>query len=487
MVLADLAMAIDCGDTTGAGGTRVLCSCGDTVTTSVSLTPTHPVITTICPGDGLIALGPGTSNLTLQFNGNTIRGIGVGSGVVISSNRVRLFSGSITGFNKGVSVALDATTLPPTPIPTSTSVISGINASTNLDAGIEIVGSSNSVSLNQAFSNGVNGIVVLGNTNSITSNEASSNNGDGFNITGNSNTIATNTAFLNQGQGIDVVGDNNVFDTNNVGDINKGNVGGGIRVEGSDNPVLPPDQFNNRLSDNRVYANGGDGIAVVGGKNRITSNRAGDSGKGNGGNGIVIDGDFNLIDDFNTVFANGMNGIVVTGNGNTLEVNTIGDKGKGNGSLIAGVVVGDGIQVSGAGNLILENKSYANLGDGIEVSGGTVAAPNLLLKNIVGDRTKGNGRNGIFIHDDLGNGTPNPVELDSNTVRSNTLNGILIASGATGHELKKNSSGGSGDQRNGGCEFLVAEGNFNAKDNKVNGQTVTPNTDGAPFPTGCLE
>ena len=120
------------------------------------------------------------------------------------------------------------------------------------------------------------------------------------------------------------------------------------------------------------------------------------------------------------------------------------------------------------------------------MSGDTSTGPNLLLKNSVGDRGKGNGRNGIYIHDDSGNGKPDPVELDSNVLKSNGENGILITS--AGHELKKNSSGGSGDQVNGRCAFSVAAGNFNATGNSANGVGVSGG-DGTPFPippAGCV-
>jgi hypothetical protein len=52
----------------------------------------------------------------------------------------------------------------------------------------------------------------------------------------------------------------------------------------------------------------------------------------------------------NSVFANGMNGIAVRGDANTIAVNTIGDKAKGNGVIVNGVVIGDGIQVNEASN-----------------------------------------------------------------------------------------------------------------------------------------
>ncbi len=100
--------------------------------------------------------------------------------------------------------------------------------------------------------------------------------------------------------------------------------------------------------------------------------------------------------------------------------------------------------------------------------------------------TRGNGGHGIFVHDSSGNGLANPLEIEQNTTRSNGLHGIFIAGTATGHELKGNVSGGTGDLDNGDCEFLsVAAGNWNATGNKANGITI-PGRDGDPFPTGCL-
>jgi hypothetical protein len=63
----------------------------------------------------------------------------------------------------------------------------------------------------------------------------------------------------------------------------------------------------------------------------------------------------------------------------------------------------------------------------------------LTARNSVGEGSRVSGGNGIFIHNDLANGKPNPVGLDSNIVRSDKLNGILIADGAG-----KGSGGGVG-------------------------------------------
>jgi hypothetical protein len=170
-------------------------------------------------------------------------------------------------------------------------------------------------------------------------------------------------------------------------------------------------------------------------------------------------------------------GFEIIGDHNLLKQDRSGDRGDENG--------GDGIRVIGAGNVLQENQVFANGGHGIDISGGTAADPNVIRRNSVGDRGKGNAGHGIFVHDSAGNGLANPLEIEQNTTRSNGLHGMFIADTATGHELKGNVSGGSSDLDNRGCEFLVAAGNWNATGNKANGITI-PGRDGDPFPTGCL-
>ncbi len=193
--------------------------------------------------------------------------------------------------------------------------------------------------------------------------------------------------------------------------------------------------------------------------------------------GVLMEGDGNTVKD-TRVTSNGSHGIQIAGDHNSVLKNPVGDRGKGNG--------GAGITVTGAGNLIQENKVYASGGDGIEVTGGLAGSPNVVRRNAVGDKAKGNAGNGIHVRDDLGNGAPNALEIELNTARSNGRNGILVAAGATGHELKNNTSGDGGPELdNGECEYLVAAGNLNATGNKANGSTV-PGSDGSPFPTGCI-
>jgi hypothetical protein len=73
------------------------------------------------------------------------------------------------------------------------------------------------------------------------------------------------------------------------------------------------------------------------------------------------------------------------------------------------------------GSRVEDNDILANGGDGIEVSGGSATLPNVLFKNSVGDAGTGNLGNGISIHDDIGNGVADPVELKENVVRGKAL------------------------------------------------------------------
>jgi hypothetical protein len=193
--------------------------------------------------------------------------------------------------------------------------------------------------------------------------------------------------------------------------------------------------------------------------------------------GVLVEGDGNTVLD-SRVMTSGSDGIQVTGDGNSVLKNLVGDRGKGNG--------GTGIIVAGSGNVIQENKVYASGGDGIEVTGGVAASPNVIRRNSVGDKAKGNAANGINVHDDIGNGAPNALEIEANIVRSNGKHGIVVAAGSTGHELKGNTAGDkSPELDNADCEYFVAAGNLNATGNKANGVTL-PGSDGSPFPASCI-
>jgi uncharacterized repeat protein (TIGR01451 family) len=250
-------------------------------------------------------------------------------------------------------------------------------------------------------------------------------------------------AESSSGIGIKVAGSGNeVRGSNGV----KFNAGLGIQVTGN----------GNLITENGVQENVGIGIDVTGNNTLIKKNKVGEEGKGNGA-GIHVVGDSNDLLE-NDVFDNSGDGIIVFGAGNLIKQNDIGDRDKGN--------AGDGIHVFGAGNTLQENNVFASGGDGIDVGGGTFASPNVIYKNDVGDRNKGNQGNGILV-DGLGNGTVAPavIEIDENNVFANALAGIKVT--GSGHQLRKNAS-----SDNGGCEYDLASGNFDAGDNEANDDLV---------------
>lgn len=214
------------------------------------------------------------------------------------------------------------------------------------------------------------------------------------------------------------------------------------------------------------------GIRIAGNANVVELGQF----RANAGNGVEVTGSGNRLIGISAV-QNGGHGIRLSGNGHQVVDSLAGNRTLGNGL--------DGIHAAGAGLLLQRNRVFANAGDGIEVRGSTAASPNVIQRNIVGDYAKGNGGVGILVDDSTGNGVLDPVEIDANMVRNNGAEGILLTGAATGHELRRNFVGGTSIQDNGGCEFSVAAGNFNAMRNTANRAPV-PGRDGTPFPTACL-
>jgi hypothetical protein len=214
------------------------------------------------------------------------------------------------------------------------------------------------------------------------------------------------------------------------------------------------------------------GIWVTGNNNTVDIGIFSD----NEGVGILMVGNGNTVRG-SRVIRNGSHGIQVVGNNSKVLTVDVGDLKLGNG--------GDGINVAGRGNEVRRARVFANLGDGIEVTGGTAAAPNVIAENVVGDRGKGNQGHGIFVYADAGSGGAGAAELENNTVRANTLDGIHLAASATGHDLRGNVSGGTATQDNLNCEYNVSPGNFNLGGNKSNSANIA-GAYGSPFPAGCL-
>jgi parallel beta-helix repeat protein len=462
------------GSTTASGGKDLrIVGCGQKITGALL---TKPVITVEVSGganDGNTGAGErdihiddlDVSKGSIGYLVQTSKGVG-GNNTSTLLKGIRSDSNTGGGLGIGIKIQGDG------------NEVRGANSvgSNTPGDGIQVIGNGNRLDSNRVMSNKGDGIDVTGSSNTIVSNKVgekgTGNQGNGIvlNAGSNSNTVNENNVYASTLLGIKVTGNLNQVYKNDVGESGKGNLGGGILIAGNNN-LLGKD-----LSENNVFANTGIGIQVTGDTNMIGKNDVGDSGKGNTGDGIQVTGSTNTLNE-NNVFANGGIGIKIAGNSNTLSKNDVGDKGKGN-KL-------DGINVVGYGNTLTENDSFANGfnangtvngGDGFDISGGTAAKPNVLVKNNAGKNGAGNGGNG-FLLAGAGNGTASPVviELDQNTAASNTNDGFKAT--GTGWQFSNNSS-----DSNGHWEFEVVTGNFNATGNKANGGAIAGAMNSA-FPT----
>ena len=201
--------AADCGDTTGPGGTRVPCQCGDRVTTNTILQPTDPVVSTdpadICSGDGLEV----DTEVALNCNHLTLRGSGVGAGIFLDSvGLMTIEQCVVTGFEIGINI-IDGSvsTVAKNEISKNTmgilcvedcilNVFTKNNIFANAGDGLSLNRDSvdNDVIENQIHDNGGKGIVedesCIGNV--LTNNAISGNEGDEVSIQEENNTLVSN-------------------------------------------------------------------------------------------------------------------------------------------------------------------------------------------------------------------------------------------------------------------------------------------------------
>jgi hypothetical protein len=245
------------------------CACGDTVENHRALVSgVDPIVGTTCGGDGLIMNAAG---VTLDLNGNKLRGSGSGVGVLIEVDNVTIIDGQIFSFGTGISTATT----------TMGSTIDHIRPDSNTGDGIFVRGDNNELTAIPAKSNGNHGVVVIGNGNRLERHNDEYNGFDGIHVEGDDNRLIANLASENaaaktgSGNGITVIGNSNTLDRNKITKLNI------------------------------------DGIAVLGDNNTLIQNRA----TKQKGDGITVDGDGNVLTD-NTTTANRGVGIIVVGAGN---------------------------------------------------------------------------------------------------------------------------------------------------------------------------
>jgi parallel beta-helix repeat protein len=303
VLLVSPAGASPCGDTSGPGGTWVACQCGDTVTSSTRLQPTDPVVSTVCPRDGLLIR---SGDITLNCADLTLQG-GAGAGIDFRDITGQLIQNCtvkscvVTGFVDGILVNLcDNFRI------AANQVIGNI-------VGIDYGGGAldegwGQVWKNRAVNNSFDGIYVQGDNNVIAKNRVFGSE-FGIFVSGDHNTITGNSAHDGI-DGIELFGfhDNQV--THNYSTRNRNN---GIVLVNSTGAVV---------AYNLVWKNKGTGLIVVdSGGTEIRAN----TGKKNGVDGLSVarthSGLFNVLRD-NEFNLNGRHGICTTpghidGGGNT--------------------------------------------------------------------------------------------------------------------------------------------------------------------------
>jgi hypothetical protein len=215
VLLAAPAWSADCGDTSGPGGTDVPCRCGDRVTTATSLDAGDPVLSTVCPGDGLL-IGP-FIGADVTING-TLRGSGQGCGIRAEvTGHFTVAVGRISGFGHGfcgedVNAAL-----------------SRLQIVDNALGGVRITESGASIERSLIARNGGPGMVLNGHVDAF-ANQVVDNAGPGIIAStdlgeGPGGDIARNTIQRNAGDGVVVDCQSCRFERNSI----RNNQGVGIR------------------------------------------------------------------------------------------------------------------------------------------------------------------------------------------------------------------------------------------------------------------
>ena len=240
------ASAIECGDTSGPGGTDVPCSCNDIVTTDTVFDASDPITNAVCP-DGGMFVGGGVKldarALNMRCADSHVFPTPITIGLFIVGDSVEITHGIIRGCDYGIYGATNGST---------------IERVTARDGRLSfyIRGNGNTLKNNlcqRSFHYG--GFYVVGDENILERNYCQDHNGDAIALDGNHNTLFRNLCH-NSLRGIAIGGDSNLVQENSCRD------------------------------------NRGDGIAVFGSLNDFRSNR----GQNNGAHGIFAPGPTNMTD-----------------------------------------------------------------------------------------------------------------------------------------------------------------------------------------------
>lgn len=255
LAIAVVAVSLFSSETQAANcGGATVCSCGDTVTASATLTGNLS-----CTGHGLIV---GANNITLDGNNYALTGDGSGTDYGIKNidnwDNVTIKNFSITNFNRGIYFGSSTSAL----IQNNT-----VSSSTNYGIYLTTSGSSSIIG-NTVNSNGAGGIVLVSSTSTvITSNTTNLNSFYGIYLSASpSSTLTSNTSSFNTNYGIYLTNSGSSTLTSNTTNVNGSYAG--IYISASLSTVLTSNTAN--LNNYGFYINDTSGAT-------ITSNTASDN------------------------------------------------------------------------------------------------------------------------------------------------------------------------------------------------------------------
>ena len=447
-----------------SGGTITVNSAGDTATPGTTLTLREALL--IARGGTGAAKGLGRA-LTTGEKGQLIGCTIDGSNFIIG--------GCGAGFSDTIyfNLSLAATIMPGTPLPliddSAPTVIDGVGV-------FPIINASSVGPLH-------NGLFVASDGNTVQNLEVNAAPNDDFHVDGKNNLLHNVWALSAGRYGAYLGASNNEVDASLVGVNNGptcfGNSSAGIYIEAAATGNIVQNRAISCNGTGVIVGNlGGAGSNTIGPNNVIGTDSSAAIDVGNGGNGLFIDSDSNVVFS-NTIAFNHGSGIDIARGMNSLTGNTV-ISNTGSGLLLHGVAHSNYIGCSAPFCFpVGGNRFSANLRYGIELTGTAVAvnyaAGNLIGTTASGFAAQGNVLGGLLVdgaHDNFV-GTAN---AGLNNISGNFGNGVTLDHGANNTTLSNNcigercTSNGFGPMPNGGRGVVIQGG---AHDNTV-GQSNNP-------------
>ena len=389
-------------------GVSFALSCGDTITTSTTLTASDPVVNNICPGNGIIV---GASGITLDCAGYNLSGDGIGDfqyGILLPSGitDVTVKNCNVTRFFLGIGLnSASGNTLASNNLynntyggiyinSSSNNILADNNAYNNVWYGIELYSSSNNNTIigNNAYNNVHHGILIASSSNNnLTGNNAYNNPEYGiYLLSSSNNTLTSNNAYSNSWSGV-------YSSSSNYNDFI------GNSIHNNPNGIFLVGSLNNNLTDNNIYQNSYGIVLASSSYCTLTGNSA---------NNNLYDGirlrDSSMYNNLtgNTAYKCGTGIDLVGSSYNNLTGNTAYNN-------------AEGILINGAvNNALIGNIAYNNSQTGIHLY---YHANNNLL---TGNNAYYNGQYGIRLDSLSGNNN-----LTANNLTNNT-NGLYLSLGS---------------------------------------------------------